>query len=227
MKNKFKYHVLNMKCQVALLGIMLLFACNNSSNWKETESGLQYIIHLDKKGTKAHIGDGLQLHLIYKNAFDSVLYDSKVLGNAFVMELTEPLFQGSIEEGFAMMGEGDSASFLVVADSVYKNVFQTVMPPQMAPGMRLRIDVRINKILTPTQYKAFIKEQQGPQGDETTLIQKYMADNQVSGSPDANGLYFISFVDGTGKQPQKGNICEVSYLVRALSGQVFDASEKG
>ena len=222
------YKVPGMKHVVIMFVFAMLFACNNKKNWQQTDSGLHYIIYDDKEGRKAQVGDGLQLHLIYKDGADSILFDSKMLGNAFIIELTEPPFNGSLEEGFAMLGEGDSAAFLVSADSVYKNVFHQALPKLMAAGTKLRIDVRLNKVLTPTEYKTYMRQQEQPLVvDETELIKKYLADNQLSAIPDSSGLYFISFVEGTGKQPQAGNPVEVSYLVRSLNGEVFDSSDKG
>ncbi len=187
------------------------------------------ILFLKKKeGKKAEVGDGLQVHLIYKNESDSVLFDSKTMGDEFTLELTESPFEGSLEEGFAMLGEGDSAAFLIVADSVYKNVFHQPLPPGTPKGSKMRIDVRLNKVLTPREYKSYINQNEKAEViDEDTQIRMYMANNQISAAPDENGLYFISFVDGSGKQPQPGDSVEVSYLVRSLSGELFDQSDKG
>lgn len=227
MKEKKCWQFAVCSLQSVLLLILLIVGCTNKKEWKETATGLRYIIFDDMEGAVAHVADGLQLHLVYKNSADSVLFDSQTLGNAFTMELTEPPFKGSLEEGFALLSEGDSAAFEVVADSVYKNVFHQAMPKMMPAGERLRIDVRVIKILTPSEYKTFMHQQAGGvMIDENTLIKKYMTDNQISAVPDSNGLYFISFVDGTGKQPMRGDHVEVSYLVRSLNGELFDSSDK-
>ncbi len=223
-----RFTVYSLRLQLIAFIILFSLGCNKKNNWKKTDTGLQYKIFEDKGGSKAKVGDALQLHLIYRNGSDSVLYDSKFLGDAFIFELTDPPFKGSLEEGFTMMGEGDSAAFLVTADSVYKNVFQQTMPAQMPHGSKLRIDVKINKLLTPSQYKALLRKQEkSPVWSEDELISKYMSDNQLSAIQESSGLYFISFVDGTGNQPQAGDDVEVSYLVRSLNGEVYDASEKG
>jgi hypothetical protein len=74
---------------------------------------------------------------------DSVLYDSKVLGDSFLIELMQPLFAGGLEEGFALMGEGDSAAFVVSADSIFEKLFRTQLPPFMHKGDKMRFDVRL------------------------------------------------------------------------------------
>ena len=173
MKNSLRFTVYGLRLQSIAVVWFLLFACNNKKDWQQTPSGLQYLIYETKEGNKAQVGDGLQLHLIYKNGADSVLFDSKTLGNAFVIELTEPPFKGSLEEGFAMMSEGDSAAFLVSADSVYKNVFHQALPMMMAAGTKLRIDVRLNKVLTPGEFKSYMQGQQkATVVDENVLIKK-------------------------------------------------------
>ncbi len=216
---------ISLKLHCILFVIVLVFGCNKN-NWQETTTGLKYIIHEAKGGKKAHYGDGLQLHMIYKNAADSVIFDSNVLGNAFTIELTEPHYKGSIEEGFLLLGEGDSASFITTADSVYAHIFGAPLPTTIIAGEKLQINVRINKVLTPNEYKTMMRAQHPEEViDEDALIKRYLATNQLAAISDTSGLYYISFVNGSGKQPKTGDNLEVSYLVRALSGELFDASE--
>ena len=223
-KNSLQFIVYVLQLMLICISIA---GCHKNNDWKESPSGLRYIFFEDKQGNKAQVGDGLQMHLIYKNGADSVLFDSKVLGKDFSLQLTEPPFKGSLEEGFAMMSEGDSAAFMVSADSVYKNVFHQVMPKQMANGTRLRIDVRMNKILTPNEYKSSLNEGEKKNVmDEPAQIKSYLESNQITAMKDTNGIYFISFVEGNGRQPKQGDNVEASYMVRSLNGELFDSSDK-
>ena len=215
---------------VALASITTAWvSCKSGDGFDKTESGLMYkhIVSNDKT-PNAKVGDLVTLGVLYKTELDSELLNTYKVGRPVKLQLREPSYKGSLEEGFAMMGEGDSAAFLISADSVYKNVFQQTMPAQMPHGSKLRIDVKINKLLTPLQYKALMRKQEkSEEWSEDELISKYMSDNQLSAIQESSGLYFISFVDGTGNQSQAGDDVEVSYLVRSLNGEVYDASEKG
>ena len=88
----------------------------------------------------------MEMHLVYKTSRDSVLFDSNVMGKQLSIELQNPSFRGGLEEAFAMLGEGDSAAFLIRADSLYEKVFNAARPVYIRKGENLRFDVRMIKI---------------------------------------------------------------------------------
>lgn len=200
-----------MKWFVSLLSCLILFSSCRKDGFNITESGLKYHIYEEKKGKKPVPGDVLVLHLTYKNQDDSLLYDSKILGDSFMLELTKPSFHGGIEEGLMLMGEGDSAAFLLNADSVYDKLFKLERPLYIDKGEILRFDVRLKRVLKNSE--------EGLSEDEIML--RYFARNNISVNPDIPGVFFFIFKEGGNKHPVKGDSVEIRYTAHTTSGAVF------
>lgn len=219
MKIKFYYLIL-------FLGFILSIYSCKKDGYSVTESGLRYHFYEKKKQAEPKLGDILKMHLSYRNAKDSILYDSKILGDSFLIELTKPCFKGGIEEGFAMMGEGDSASFLVIADSIFDKLFHLPLPDYLKKGEVLRFDVRLHKIMSREEMKTFLEGNKSKTGkSEIDLIHDYLSKNQLSDQQISEGVYFTNFIEGKGNQPRIGDEVSVKYIAHSLDGAIYDASE--
>lgn len=119
--------------------IALVFAaCNDSQfdGFTKAENGLHYKFYThDENGEKVKEGDGLLVRYIIMNQKnDSVIVDSKTVSRDgsgytnFGMQKTS--FKGSFEDGMMMMAKGDSAEFIVPADSFFlKSMRYNELPP--------------------------------------------------------------------------------------------------
>jgi FKBP-type peptidyl-prolyl cis-trans isomerase FkpA len=203
-----------------------LFNACNRDGYLVSESGLHYNLITKKGGSKPKIGDIMQMHLIYKNMKDSVIYDSKIIGDSFLIELTKPTFIGGIEEGFAMLGEGDSASFLVSADSIFDKLFRQPLPTFIHKGDKLKFEVRLDKII---DKKEFIESQQKNIKESTQHnkleIENFLAQNNIQANPVDEGFYYVSLKDGEGANPQIGDVVSVAFIGKTLAGQVFESTK--
>jgi len=210
-----------------ILSILLNnIACKNEF-YKKNKNGLRYHFFTENNGAKPKLGDILQLHMIYKNAKDSVLYDSKILGDSFLLELKSPSFVGGLEEGLVMMSEGDSASFLLNADSIYQKIFNLKRPSFIKPDEDLRFDIKLNKIMSRSAMNEMLKSKKELIEDkEIETIKVYLKENSLRAEEIKKGVYYINFVDGKGTNPIAGKDVEVSYIVKSLSGRVFDSSDQ-
>jgi FKBP-type peptidyl-prolyl cis-trans isomerase len=210
-----------------LLSVAVVFSSCHKSEFSETKSGLKYCIREATGGQKPKISDVMQMHLIYKNQKDSILYDSKSMGPDFMIELTTPSFEGGIEEGFAMMGEGDSASFQIPADSIYTKLFKQTRPSYIKADEMLHFEVRMISIMSAASFKELLQtRKKEAAGNEKEQIKQYLEDNNLPPNPAQEGVYYIPFKAGTGKQPQKGDLVEVKVTGHLLSGQLFESTEK-
>src|SRR6185436_19216163 len=123
--------------RIIVLMMVVFFPVFNScagdgKGFKKTESGLQYKIVIDKKQPKGKIGDIIKLNLIYYTPKDSVIFSSYQAGGQPVeFPISKPQFKGDAMEGFTLLGSGDSAIFLMSADSLYKGQH---MPPFAKSG---------------------------------------------------------------------------------------------
>ena len=126
---------------------------------KDPATGVRYVfLKKDKKGIKPSMGDVAYVRLVYKREDDSLLFDSHAghPDSASLIPLTlESSFHGSLEQGIAMMAVGDSASFLVSADSLYLKTFKLkTLPFFIKPGSDLKFYIKLVKIETAEQRKA-------------------------------------------------------------------------
>lgn len=60
--------------------------------------------------------------------------------------------------------------------------------------------------------------------EEKSLIEDYVADNNITVSPDGNGIYYIEMIAGTGDLIQEGDSVGVWYKGYFLSGKELDSN---
>jgi FKBP-type peptidyl-prolyl cis-trans isomerase FkpA len=222
--------------------VALVFgACNKSKfeGFTQAENGLYYhFFNHDENGTKVQEGDGIQIRYIIMNQKnDSVIVDSKNASRDgsgytnFAMQKTS--FKGSFEDGMMLMAKGDSAEFIIPADSFFlKSMRQNELPKGFKPGDYLKAVFKIKDITPKKQLEEMQKKQMAEreamvkemQGKEKPEMEKYLADNKITVAPTASGLYYIETKKGTGPNPQPTDVVKVHYTGKFLDGRTFDSS---
>ncbi|NOX86249.1 MAG: FKBP-type peptidyl-prolyl cis-trans isomerase [Chlorobi bacterium] len=220
---------------VAMVWIaVVMVSCQSGEKSKfpgfsKTESGLYYKFY--KKGNDTvtpKIGEYLDVVMLY-GTDDSVLFDSRNLPELEQMQIPmiASVFQGDIYEGLAMMHPGDSASFIMPADSVWFKLFKMrLKPPGMDSVEYLTFDVKLNEILSEDTVKAReeVKRQKAME-QEAIDRAEYIAKNYPDAKPTSSGLYYIQVKKGKGKTPKEGQKVKVHYTGKFLDGTVFDSSK--
>ncbi len=221
---------------VAAASGLLFVSCKSSSEFEgytKSESGLYFkLVKHDEKGEKPKEGDLLNMafrFILMKN--DSVYIDSKKVsrdGSAFLqIPLYKKTFKGCIEEGLAMLTKGDSASFIISADSFFlKTQKATELPPFVKPGDKMMVNISLKDFKTQQQVQLEQEEQMKKfQEEEKTNIARYIGEHGITTPPTASGLYIIEKEKGKGKKIAKGDEAVVKYKGMLLDGTVFDTSE--
>ncbi len=205
---------------------LIFVSCNNSEfpGFKETDSGLLYKIHISKNGSKAVPGDFMTLEMTYKTNEDSLLFDAQ--GQTFPLQLEEPVFAGDINEALALLGIGDSATFVIRADSfLMQNAKLTQLPSFVDDQSKVIFYVKVHNIQTLEELEAEEQKlEETAQKKEMQLIVDYVATNQIDAIPFYSGLYFILNKAGKGKKAQAGKRVVVHYTGMFLDGTIFDSS---
>jgi len=216
-------------------------ACKNSPypGYEASETGLytKFYTH-DENGVKPKEGDVVRVTLVVKNDKDSILSNSKDPDpnrppgvDYFEMQLSKSPYKGSIQDGLSSMAIGDSASFLIPVDSMFKG---RQMPPFLKKGSMLTYDVKLRKI---TSKEEVMKEQMKKQQEETAMMEmskneepkilaRYIDENKITAKPTASGLYYIELKKGKGPKAKLGDVIKVNYTGRLLDGRVFDTNSK-
>ncbi len=222
--------------------VLAISACNKSPypGFEKAENGVYAKFYKQgSDGVKPKAGDLIKLALAYKTSKDSVLFDSKVNnpnGTNFVeFPMGKSAFIGSFEDALGMMSVGDSASFMINADSVYLKTFKAKeLPPYIQKGSMISFDVKLVKItakeIVEKEHSQQMEEQKAMtelrKNEEPKAFAKYLNDNKVTVKPTASGLYYIEKTKGKGPKPPKGSKVKVNYTGRLLDGSVFDTSDE-
>lgn len=197
--------------------------------YKKSESGLIYKFHIDVDDTVSpDVGEFLDLTMLYGTE-DSTLFDSRTLptGGLKQLPMMASVFQGDLYEGIAMMNPGDSATFMLVSDSVWQKLFGM---PKVPPGMDsvdyLYFHIALKEIITQEEMEARrIEDMEKMEAKEKVDIDNYLKENYPDVTPTPSGLYVIPVKSvKNGKKPESGQTVKVHYTGTLLDGTKFDSS---
>jgi FKBP-type peptidyl-prolyl cis-trans isomerase FkpA len=223
-----------------LISALLLSGCENLP--KTTKSGLRYIIHSHKSDArKAKSDEFLMINLVVKTSGDSVLRSTYTQDKHPLPQQAPPdtIKDGYLGEAIAMLAEGDSATFLFSADSLFAKSGQP-MPPAIAKGSDIRYTFKVEKILKLEDAKKQMEVYQKSamaDAEKAAVVQKqtddkiivdYLAKNKITNAiRTESGLHYVITQEGTGNKPEKGNIVVVNYTGKLMDGKTFDTNLKG
>lgn len=214
-----------------------LASCNSSEfeGYTKAENGLNYkFFNHDEKGVKPVTGDGVGFKYIIKiKSNDSVLVDSKMVvqdgSGVFRIMMPKSSFKGSLEDAMMMMAKGDSASFIISADSFFlKTNRMTELPKFIKPGEKLEVGIKLAEVKTKAELDANQKQQElemkKMSDAEKADRDKYLTDNKITVTPTPSGLYYIEEKKGKGPLAKLGDEVSVAYRGTTLDGKEFDSS---
>jgi len=223
-----------MKSKLSLWGIILiivlsLFACNNGQKFEVINGIKSHYFVKNKNGKALKVGDVLVLNLRYTTMNDSVIFDSKDVPN-FKMRLHHSDSDiPTIDDALAGMHVGDSALFLVNAESFYVITKRATLPKEFRQDDRLKFFVKVKDVLTLNNYQSKLeRKNHATAAMEKSLLNRYLLHANIKEKPEANGLYYIETKKGTGEKPQPDDMVTVNYTGTFIDGKPFDSSlERG
>lgn len=195
-------------------------------HYKEAPTGLQYKF-IRGSGSEAtpKPTDVVTVKMDYF-INDSLLFSSQKLDKPMLFPLNAPACEGDFFEGIAMMSQGDSASFLCNADSVFTHIFRVKrMPDFVKPGSMMRFEIALDSFISKEEYDESKNSEANHLVEASKkALQDYIQANGITVEPTASGLYFIEKEKGSGAQPKHGDRVSVHYRGTLLDGTQFDAS---
>ncbi|MFT4033159.1 MAG: FKBP-type peptidyl-prolyl cis-trans isomerase [Siphonobacter sp.] len=210
-----------------ILAATTMWSCNQFKV-EVGENGVKYQFHEhDEKGKLPKEGDVLTFNMVVKTASDSVLRDSQKEGQPLVMLAQKGPYRGSFEDGMKMLAVGDSATFYISVDSLFRGAMQSP-PPFVKPGSDFRFQVKLLKIETQDAFqKRAAAEREARPKKEAGDIAAYIAKNGLKNPVTLpSGVQYVSTQPGVGESPVKGDTVKVFYTGKLLSGKVFDEDKK-
>lgn len=208
-----------------LLVLSILTAgCNNYS---KTESGLRYkFLHRSDKKNLPVEGNYLQCYYSITNSEDSVVLS--IFGKTpDRILLTKPTHAGGdIMEALSIMSEGDSAQFLINADSFYlKTRMDAELPSYIKPGTDLKFVIKMDRKLTKFQVDSLVNTEKIKRwNDEIVNINKYVKKNGMEVTLDTlTGIrsQFYRTMPDTAKQVSYGKVVKFHYIGKLMDGTEF------
>lgn len=216
-----------------LLATFMVTACTEKfPGYKKTQDGLYYKFHSQNlSASKPAMKDFIRVDMkCYLN--DSLYYDWQGKDREVYTQLQEPIFPGDLQEAYAMMHVGDSASFYVKADSVAVLYYgQDPKAVNLKPEDYFRYEVKMVEMKSEEEFKASIQKlKETMMEDSRKALADYIAANSITVSPENSGLYIIPLEKGKGRCPVKGERVELDFAASLLNGQsvgsTFDSPEK-
>ena len=194
--------------------------------FNSTKGGIYYKIHNTSTGPKAGVSDYVEMHLVHKTAGDTMIFSTYEAGNEPIkFKISKPAYNGDIMEGLMMLSAGDSATFFVPSDSVYREGF---IPSFTYEGGWMKYLVKVENVQTEADFIAAEKAKRAAMlKKDLELMNTYVAENNYSDPVKTkDGLWIFWHKRGKGQKVSKGNEVKVHYAGRLFNNTEFDNSFK-
>lgn len=149
--------MLNFRINIVLVIATLVFgSCEmRTPEYYYTEGGLKYKYHdIVSDGKTPDEGDFLSVNMMWKTASDSIFYssDNSTYRQTDLIVLQSSTVKGGIEEGFAMLKEGDSVTFYIAPEVFFGEYLKQEVPYFLAENKEMQISMRLLKIQSEDKY---------------------------------------------------------------------------
>jgi FKBP-type peptidyl-prolyl cis-trans isomerase len=206
---------------IVMLVALTMLACSSKyPGYDKTATGLYYKLYKISKDTvKPKLGDWVSLNMSYKYK-DSTLFNSKTaMGTPVRFQLPASDFKGDIYEGIRMLSPGDSADFIVNADSLFTKTFrQPKRPGFIDTNSVVHFFITMISIESPAELMK----------KEEDALKKYIEEKKITVTPQPSGLYYIETLAGKGAKIDTGVWVKANFKVALIDGkQIFSTEERG
>jgi FKBP-type peptidyl-prolyl cis-trans isomerase len=209
---------------VILLVVFASVACSSKyPGFDKTEAGLYYKLYKVSKDTvKPKVGDWVTIEYkltVTSKGKDSTLLDSrKTPQGAVRLQVPPSDYKGDLYSGMEMMSAGDSAIFMIPADSLFKRTFKQGMRPKFVDSNSVvQFFVNLKLVENPADLKK----------KEDESLKKYLQTNNITTPPTPSGIFFIEEQKGKGMKIDSGVMVKVHFTVSLLDGkQIFSTRER-
>jgi FKBP-type peptidyl-prolyl cis-trans isomerase FkpA len=210
----------------ALLGVLLLVACDNHG-LKKTKSGLLYKIISDGKNPVVKRGQFIKLSFKQKIR-DSVLFSSDSSVPAYVRIDSIPPNSYSPIEIFSLLRKGDSAVVIQLGDSIQKKS-QQPLPPFIHKKDKIILTMRVedvfdNEDLVKKDREAILDVFHAK---EIKQVENYLQAHNIQATKTPMGTFVQILAPGDGPLIDSGKQVSVVYTGKLFpSGKTFETNDQ-
>lgn len=209
---------------VLVAGSLMISACNKYS---KTESGLRYKFLKRSENKSLPVeGDYLQCYYSITNAEDSIIYS--IFGQTpDRILLVKPTHKGGdIMEALSIMSEGDSAQFLINADSFYlKTRMEPELPSYVKAGTDLKFIIKMDRRLTKYQVDSLVNVDKIRRwNEEIDNINKYIKKTGLVVNLDTVSGIRVQFhktMPDTAVKISDGKVVQFHFIGKLMDGTEF------
>jgi FKBP-type peptidyl-prolyl cis-trans isomerase FkpA len=214
-------------CKLILVIVMAAISCSRPSmypGFKDTEDGIHYRLHkIGENALKARPGDYVTVNLEYET-----LHDSSFFRGTRKLQVDSPAFKGAIDACFAMLAEGDSATFILSGNDFFTKTLKTSRPRFIPADGAVKINVGMVNIQTRDEYEkekeAFLSWIEDFGDYEKVILRQFISAEKPGIKPLPSGIYYVNLRPGTGKKVEIGDTITINYEGRFLNGKFFDST---
>lgn len=205
----------------------LMSACVQQDEYEMINGIKSHYFIKNENAQPIQVGNVLVMNLRYTTMNDSVIFDSKEIPN-FKMRLSHSSANiPTIDDALAMMHVGDSALFLVSAESFYVTTKRGSLPTCFNQDDVLKFYIKIKDVLTLSDYQKSIDNKNHSSFEmEESLLKRYLLHANINTKPMASGLYFIEEKKGAGNNPEPSDMVTIEYSGTFIDGKLFDTTYK-
>jgi FKBP-type peptidyl-prolyl cis-trans isomerase len=217
------------KCYPILAFLFLFASCTDKyGDFNVAESGLQYrIVESNENAPLPKVGNVLELRYTYEKMDGTILFDSGEAGRKYMKTLEKPAHTGgSIEDGLAMMHEGDSALFKIAAENFLLFSEKYGHLPEGVNALDpIIIKVRLVDIMDEKDMELYMSSRYHTGEDvEMEILDNYLKNANITVEPTASGLYFIERNAGSGDYIKQGDEITVNYTLTLADGSLVETT---
>lgn len=183
--------------------------------------GYQMLSDMDF-GTQPGHGVFMVANAIVHTEQDSAVSEPN-MGGGFTLSvpLRAPRAGSDLMKGFQKLSEGDSAVFIMLADTFFSPLnFNMKIPDNVKPGTYVKLYVQVQKLLDSSEYVIWLEQQEiENKVMARQLFDAYISASGITQAPNNNGIIHIIEKKGQGKSPVYGQTVIVHYICLTMTGQ--------
>ncbi len=211
---------------ILFVAFFSIFGCNDSPypGFTKSKSGIFYKLNQIGDSVKMpNVGDYITADIQYLTMDDSVFFKGRRK-----VRLMEPKTKDAIDNCFAMMSEGDNATFIISAKNFFTQTLETSLPDFFNAESNMKVNIQILEIQSAKEYElekeAFLNWINDFGEYEKVILHQFIAEKKLEVKPNKSGLYYLQVREGTGKKVEIGDTIIINYEGKFLNGKFFDST---
>jgi FKBP-type peptidyl-prolyl cis-trans isomerase FkpA len=228
---------MNLQKTIFLASMAFAILLQSCSEYKTTDGGVKYKIIKDSAGPTVELGGAVFGYLYYKNEKDTFnstdMYGRR---SPVGIKLDTISTKGGFEEIFPLLSIGDSASFIIRNDTLYKNVFgMDSIPKELKAENTTTFFIKVVRVLSRDSVNLMEKKRKDEQlaaearyqmqiQADTLAILEYFKKNHINAKRTPLGVYYVVKKSAEGITLQPGETAMTFYAGSLLDGTKFESN---